>query len=468
MKSWIFLTLLFTLGSFIYGSMQYEGLADNEFAEFEDFEVEDEEIAPLETANNLNANSQEQGLNLQEDEGEDDIIVEEEDSEFEHFNDEEEFEGFSGERSVKSPDQPPREPKITITNVPLPFRANWDSYWLEMLMITGLFVYFVNFFTGKAKNTRLANAWLQTHKSLLDDNFSLVGDDGKLESDSPGLIKESENQFTLWCSGRTCCEGMLVELKFLKRQDLIAVIAGIMRPAMDQVHIKVMMNKEDMESFVFCVGSKKTATQLGKEMADLSVFCGERRPGDKHGLPSTYQVLSEMQEVTSNILDSRVTAFMNKYPNQVEYMHFSDQYSGPKQPEDTQQLKLPETQRVLLFGFNIPVKGLSPNEAMDAIKQQMVLVFYCMEKVKRFRLSKEGKYKADKNRLRVEEAFLRSTWQARAEAAAARREQRKRAEKEKVLADADPERQRRWEEKEQKRQAKRRAPRMKQLKVKAL
>lgn len=56
---------------------------------------------------------------------------------------------------------------------------------------------------------------------------------------------------------------------FKQRQDLIAVIAGIMRPAMDQVHIKVMMNKEDMDSFVFCVGSKKTATQLGKEMADL-------------------------------------------------------------------------------------------------------------------------------------------------------------------------------------------------------
>lgn len=36
------------------------------------------------------------------------------------------------------------------------------------------------------------------------------------------------------------------------------------------------------------------------------------------------------------------------------------------------------------------------------------------------------------------------------------------------MADEDPERQRRWEEKEQKRQAKKRAPKMKQLKVKAL
>lgn len=56
---------------------------------------------------------------------------------------------------------------------------------------------------------------------------------------------------------------------------------------------------------------------------------------------------------------------------------------------DTQQLKLPETERVLLFGFNVPVKGLTVNESMDAIKQQLNLVFYCIEKISRFKLSKE-------------------------------------------------------------------------------
>lgn len=83
-------------------------------------------------------------------------------------------------------------------------------------MMTGLFVYFLNFFTGKSKNHKLANMWFHSHKSLLEENFSLVGDDGKIELENPGLMKESENIYTLWCSGRTCCEGMLVELKFLK------------------------------------------------------------------------------------------------------------------------------------------------------------------------------------------------------------------------------------------------------------
>lgn len=46
---------------------------------------------------------------------------------------------------------------------------------MEMLMLAGLMTYFANYFVGKNKNTKLAQKWLQTHKSLLDDNFALVG-----------------------------------------------------------------------------------------------------------------------------------------------------------------------------------------------------------------------------------------------------------------------------------------------------
>ena len=56
------------------------------------------------------------------------------------------------------------------------FRTNWDSYYLEMLMIAGLIVYALNFFTGKSKNNKLANAWFNSHRMLLEENFSLVGE----------------------------------------------------------------------------------------------------------------------------------------------------------------------------------------------------------------------------------------------------------------------------------------------------
>ena len=72
---------------------------------------------------------------------------------------------------------------------------------------------------------------------MLESNFSLIGDDWSKNIDDveTPLQKESEHLFTLWCSGRVCCEGMLVELKLLKRQDLVAVISNLMKPGHDQV-----------------------------------------------------------------------------------------------------------------------------------------------------------------------------------------------------------------------------------------
>lgn len=80
----------------------------------------------------------------------------------------------------------------------------------------------------------------------------------------------------------------------------------------------------------------------------------------------------------------------------------------------------------------------------------------------------QGKTKADKNRAKIEEAYMKLTHVARAEAAAARKEEKRRQEKEKILKEDDPEKQRRWEQKEQKREAKKKTPKMKQLKVKAM
>ncbi|XP_050298050.1 PAT complex subunit CCDC47 [Anthonomus grandis grandis] len=387
------------------------------------------------------------------------------DSEFEHFQDADEFEGFE----EKEDDKPLTEPKITIAKIPVNFIYKWESYYLEMLMVAGLLAYFINFALGRTKNTKIATTWFQTHRQLLEENFAMVGDDGGQERGDHVLIKESENVFTLWCSGRTCCEGMLVELRLIKRHDLVALIANAVRPTVDQVHITVRMNKDDMDSFVFAVASKKTAILMSRDLQDISVYCPDRKPGDKFNLPAGFQVMSEIGEVAAAFLDLKITAILNKYTEYIDYIHLSDQYSGIKPSDDANPPTRPvDKDKVLRFGFNLSTKGMGLEEVMTKIKPLMSMVFYCIDKTKRYRLSKEGKTKADKNRQRVEEAFLKSTHQARAEAAAAKREEKRKLEKEKVLAEEDPEKQRRWELKEEKRQAKKRAPRMRQLKVKAL
>jgi hypothetical protein len=64
----------------------------------------------------------------------------------------------------------------------------------------------------------------------------VTGDDGTTTDVQSGvLMKEAENVYALWCSGRMYCEGMLVTLKLLKRQDLVSTIARLVRPVSDQI-----------------------------------------------------------------------------------------------------------------------------------------------------------------------------------------------------------------------------------------
>ena len=108
-------------------------------------------------------------------------------------------------------------PKLTITPVPMPMRG-WQAYWSELLVMSGIVVYLINYVLGRYKNQKIAQSFFEINWSLLEDNFAVLGDSTKLEDEqgTKSYQKLSDSQFQMWCSGRTCCEGMLVELKLLK------------------------------------------------------------------------------------------------------------------------------------------------------------------------------------------------------------------------------------------------------------
>jgi len=59
--------------------------------------------------------------------------------------------------------------------VPIHLHTNWDSFYMEMLMLGGLAAYLLNFLAGKNKNSKLAQSWLAAHRQLLEDNFAVIG-----------------------------------------------------------------------------------------------------------------------------------------------------------------------------------------------------------------------------------------------------------------------------------------------------
>lgn len=146
---------------------------------------------------------------------------------------EEEEEMFENIAEEKKPEE--RKGDLKFTKVPIHLRASWRGFYLEMILGAGILVYFINFLTGRSRNARVASAWFDSHRPLLDSNFALVGDDGKKEIQEHGLVKDTESLFFLWCSGRVSCESMLVELRLWKRHDLLSLVSKFFKPVNDQV-----------------------------------------------------------------------------------------------------------------------------------------------------------------------------------------------------------------------------------------
>jgi len=320
----------------------------------------------------------------------------------------------------------------------------------------------------RQKNSKLATSWFKAHKPLLEANFSIVGDDGMSKEPQSGvLVKESESVYTLWCTGRQYCEGMLVELKLLKRHDLVSVMSNMLKPRADSVRVTVYMDDDDMDSFVFAVALKKNSVKLQKDYQDLNFFCADKRSGERYGLPSSYTCLAETQEIAQHVLSTQVCKAISMYEDLFELLHFSDQYVGQKKEEMEEESasKPKKTKKLLIFEFKVGGNGRTRAQDMAATEPLMKMVVHCIDRVKSFKLSKETRARVDKKRREAEESFLKLSHNQRQEAAMIRREEKMRAEKEKMMQEEDPDRQRRLEEKVMKNDMKKRGPKMKQIKV---
>ncbi|KAH7646709.1 coiled-coil domain-containing protein 47-like [Dermatophagoides farinae] len=458
---------------------------DDEFAEFEELDDDDDgngnefvrpisSSTPMPMENSATDKSQSKSSNQVPeqpksygdlDSDPDTIIIEE--------DDEEEFETVREEIDDERPlnfDEPKKD-EIQFTKIPLHLRTSWESYYLEFICIIALAIYFINYIAGRSRNIRIANIWFEKNKDILDYNFALVGDDLKQKIQEPGLLKETENVYTLWCSGRTMVDGMLIEIRLQKRQDLFSTIINYFKPTSDKILIKSFLSADSMDNFVFCIAQRKIASKLSKETNDLATYCPERKNPEKYGITSdNYLLLNEIGEAASFILDSKIVSLLDKNDDLIEFIHISDQFSGARNDETQQSTtKLPEVKKMLIISLNLPSQISSPNmDELDRLKPLLQMAFYMIDKLRRFRLSREKKLKSDRNRQKVEKLFLQSTHQQRQEAAQMKREEKRRAEKEKMLQEMDPEKQRKWEEKEYKREMKKKIPKMKQLKMKAM
>ena len=93
------------------------------------------------------------------------------------------------------------------------------TYMWEILGVVLLIVYGMYFYVGRNKNVRIVNNWyafcldiifrLATYQTLLESQFSSIG----ISGNHGMFIRESFDQFRLFCSGRKNCRGILFDFK---------------------------------------------------------------------------------------------------------------------------------------------------------------------------------------------------------------------------------------------------------------
>ena len=76
----------------------------------------------------------------------------------------------------------------------------------------------------------------------------MVGDSGEATTESSlSMMREADHIFTLWCSGRSYMEGMLVTLKMIKRQDVFSQVNQKVR--LCNIHFGFFLLEHTLKTF---------------------------------------------------------------------------------------------------------------------------------------------------------------------------------------------------------------------------
>ncbi|CAN1143572.1 Uncharacterized protein At5g49945 [Linum perenne] len=323
-----------------------------------------------------------------------------------------------------------------------------QSFAVEVVCVSFLIMFVINYFTGKRENENIALAWaakFATKDSIFEKNFSLLGvGEG---DDSPLLLKEGQNVFKFYASGRRFCQGMLATMELKSRHDLIAKMYNMVVSCKDEITFQVYMNDNAMDHVIFALAKKKAAKAMQKEVRDLQRFAGllPQQTHVKKWVVKDLGVVSESKEVAGDLITDAVLeqvfgekAF-EKFGKGFISMHFSDQHPGAHR-------------KMLLFKFALPDAS-----NMADMTRLVALVPYYIDLVGRYKLSPQARSKTEAARNKAAQEAFKELQNARQEALLRKKAEKKEEAEAKLSAEAL----RRKEAKDRARQAKKAMPKMK-------
>lgn len=326
----------------------------------------------------------------------------------------------------------------------------------EMLLAAFLAAYAANYVYGRRENERLALAWQRQFAEpggVFEKNFSLLGT-GDGGDDEPLQIKEGQNVFKMYASGRRFCDGVLVTMDLNFRHDLLSVLWYLVVPRQDEITVEVHMSEEAMDPFVLAVTRRRGAKAYLKEHRDLKDlaqildFSARRQwPADELG------VIGDSREAANEILSDTVIeqvfgekVFHKHTAPYFRTLHFTDQNLSGAQ------------KKVLRFKYALP-----DADHMADLARLMAVIPYLIDAVGRFKLGAAACAKAEAARTKKAEEDLKEEQTKHQEALQKKREDKRKAELQKqkeYMAKLTPEARAKYEEKLRQKNAKKSMPKV--------
>ncbi|MEW5299310.1 MAG: hypothetical protein WDW38_003397 [Sanguina aurantia] len=316
----------------------------------------------------------------------------------------------------------------------------------EILAAVGLIVYLLNMLWGRRENISIAQEWTAAFGQtggILDRNFAVVAA-GSLAVH--GLVKESQNQFKLYASGRRFCQGMMCTLNLQARQDLATQLVSLVDPKEDTLQVEVYMNESAMPMSVLAVAVPKAMRALVAAQTDVSSYSKALNVAESTlgGWPKERALVrAEHSTLFYELMsDPRILSVFAAPPakaggpaTQLKYfrsMHFtSDNGEGSHK-------------HVLRFTFAIPPKG-----SVSEMSQLMALVPLCIDAVASYKMSPDVRRKAVELRAKTDASSLEDARKAVTESIAAKKSEKMLQEKERI-SKLSPEARYKYEEKQAK------------------
>lgn len=267
--------------------------------------------------------------------------------------------------------------------VPMPLAYN---YIVEIGSTLFLVAFALNYMIGRKTNEKIASTFARTFRELFSSEFSVVGTNGAV------LVKESQHTFRLNATGRSHVQGIQVNLRLARRQDLLARLYNqFWTPGRDLVDIQIAMNEEALDTIVFALSKNRDARDITKSFPDLSAYTKsvkipQEQPKTESTLDSAvWTAMAETKEIVPLLFDASTKTILNRYKEQVRLVHITDQYSEHK-----------EYKKVLQLVFYMP-----PIDRMEELRSLMKMTFHMIDTLAKTKLPATVKQTIEKARAKV-------------------------------------------------------------------